>query len=130
MESKLSPRLMYLAAQLAERHRIPETDIVHPKVLVMSGDGTIDTFMTAKLREPHYIPYCLKIDCGRVRRTAWGFQCPTCGNKMNYNLRHFDGNQNVVYDGDAPPILSIKEWNTQVVARSQAKQEKKVSEWK
>lgn len=117
----LTPHQMMLARQLAERHRIPETSIVHPEVLVHNRDGTVDTFMTAKLREPHYVPYCLNLlECGRLRRTEWGFKCPTCGNKANYDLTKYDGNQNVKYVG-APPVLSIKEWNAQVVARKHAK---------
>jgi hypothetical protein len=123
---KLSPELMAMAAQLAERHRIPDSPYVHPKVLVMNRDGTVDTFMTGKLREPHYVPYCMKTsDCMRVRRTEWGFQCPSCGNKMNYDLRHFNGNEGVVYDNDGPPALTLAQWNTQVAMRKQLKQEKK-----
>jgi len=110
------------------RHRIPESPHKHPKVIVYSHDGTIDTFMTDKLRNSdngHYVPYCLVgADCGRVRKTEWGFECPTCGNKMNYDLSHYDGNQNVTYEGPAP-ILSIEAWNQQVAARKAVKKAKK-----
>jgi hypothetical protein len=115
-----------IAARLAEKHRIPHSDVVHPKVFVPDGKGGIDEWMTAKLRsqdegEGPYVPYCLVgADCGRVRRKTWGFQCPTCGNKMNWDLSHYDGNVNVKFDGP-PPVLSIKDWNAQVEARKAAK---------
>lgn len=110
---ELSPALQALAARLAKKHMIPKSDIVHPKVLVTNSDGTIDEFMTDKLRnsdDGHYVPYCMVgTDCGRVRKTAWGFECPTCGNKMNYDLSHYDGNINVVYDGSPPdPIIATQ----------------------
>lgn len=119
---QLSPELEALAHRLAERHRIPVSKHEHPKVFVKNGDGTVDTFMTAKLREPHYVPYCLVgADCARVRRTEYGFKCPRCGNQMNWDLSHYDGNKNVEYDNDKPPVLSIKAWNAQVEARKYAK---------
>lgn len=126
MNTQLSPELMAMAARLAERHRIPETDIVHPKVFVPDHKGGVNEFMTAKLREPHYVPYCLiGRDCARVRRTEWGFQCPYCGNKMNFDLSHYDGNANVKYDGPAP-VLTPKQWNEQVTAKKQARAQRRV----
>lgn len=123
---QLSPELEAMAARLAYRHTIPESPHIHPKVFVKQGDGTVDAFMTAKLREPHYVPYCLKeASCARVRRTDYGFYCPWCGNKMNYDLSHYDGNKNVEYDNDKPPTLSIEKWNEQVDARKQAKKASK-----
>lgn len=125
---ELTPYERLLAAQCAERHRIPVTDIVHPKVFAVSHNGEVDEFMTAKLREPHYVPYCLKrTDCGRVRRTDYGFKCPTCGNQMNYDLSHYDGNVNVRYDGP-PPVPDIKTWNANVEARRRAKAERR-TQW-
>lgn len=116
-----------MAERLARKHVIPESSIVHPKVKIMNSDGTVDEFMTAKLREPHYVPYCLKtVDCGRVRRREWGFECPTCCNKMNYDLTHFDGNQNVVYDGPAP-VPSREVWNAQVEARKRAREDRRLA---
>ena len=82
-----------LVEQLAARHRIPTAEHKHPAVVVQG-----DAFMTEKLRDPDYVPYCLvRTECGRVRRVADGFECPTCGNKMNYDLTHFNGNKNVQY---------------------------------
>jgi hypothetical protein len=120
----LSPELQALAFRLARKHRIPESPYTHPKVVVRNADGTVDTFMTDKLRNSdggHYVPYCLVgTDCGRVRKTEWGFECPVCGNKMNWDLTHYDGNINVEFDGP-PPVLSIKQWNEQVEAKKRAK---------
>jgi hypothetical protein len=95
-----------LAAQLAERHRIPKSTVSHPEVVFPGDDG----FMAMKMKEdPDYVPYCLvKSECGRVRRTPYGFQCPTCGNQMNYDLTHYDGNKKVQYVGDpAPAVLAL-----------------------
>jgi hypothetical protein len=89
--------LQRLAAECAERHRIPKATVTHPAVIVPG-----DEFMTEKLRDPDYVPYCFGTNCGRTRRTEFGFQCPTCGNKMNYDLRHYDGNKDVQYVGAAP----------------------------
>ncbi len=84
-----------LVADLVARHEIPKATVQHPAGVIVPGDD----FMTAKLREPDYVPYCLVHSvCGRVRRTVDGFQCPTCGNKMNYDLTHFNGNVNVRYE--------------------------------
>lgn len=126
----LSPQLMRMAHQLAERHRIPESDIVHPKVFVPgTEEGGVDTFMTAKLREPHYVPYCLVgQDCARTRRKSWGFECPRCGNRMNWDLTHYNGNINVKYDGP-PPVLGIKEWNEALVAKKQAKAQERLNRY-
>lgn len=91
-------QIRLLAAQLAERHRVPKATVTHPAVIVPG-----DEFMTKKLQDPDYVPYCLvKSDCGRVRRTVYGFNCPTCGNQMNYDLTHYDGNKKVEYTGEAP----------------------------
>lgn len=87
--------LMALAAILAERHRIPTATVQHPKGVIVPGDE----FMTEKLRDPDYVPYCLKHTmCGRMRRVADGFECPTCKNKANYDLTKFNGNVNVQYE--------------------------------
>lgn len=104
--TQLSPELEALARRLAAKHAIPESPHKHPKVIVYNHDGTVDTFMTDKLRnsdDGHYVPYCLVgTNCGRVRKTEWGFECPACGNRMNYDLSHYDGNKNVQYDGPPP----------------------------
>lgn len=119
-----------MALRLAEKHREPNEVVPHPKVFVMNGDGTVDTFMTDKLRDDVYVPYCLKkSECGRVRRREWGFQCSCCGNKMNWDLSHYDGNVNVKFDGPPPPkkaqpskkVPSIKDWNARVEARKHAR---------
>jgi hypothetical protein len=106
-----TPQLEALARRLAEKHRIPETDIVHPTVIFKNNDGTTDEFMMRKMREePNYVPYCLVgIECGRVRRRVWGFECPTCGNKMNYDFTRYDGNRNVEYVSEPPdPIIATQ----------------------
>lgn len=125
----LSPQLMAMAHQLAERHRIPESPHIHPRVFVPDRDGGVDEFMTAKLREPHYVPYCLVgIDCARTRRYPWGFECPRCGNRMNWDLTHYNGNINVKYDGP-PPVLGIKEWNEALAAKKQAKAQNRLNRY-
>lgn len=91
-------QMQMLAAQLAARHAIPKATVSHPAVIVPG-----DEFMTEKLADPNYVPYCLvKPECGRVRRRVYGFECPTCGNQMNYDLTHYDGNKTVQYTGEAP----------------------------
>jgi hypothetical protein len=82
------------AAMLAAKHHTPKATVQHPKGVIVPGDE----FMTGKLKDPDYVPYCMMHSaCGRVRRTEFGFQCPTCGNKMNYDLTHYDGNANVQF---------------------------------
>jgi hypothetical protein len=104
------------AADCAERHRIPKATVTHPPIIVPG-----DPFMTEKLRDPDYVPYCGPcVPMQRLRRVADGFECPTCGNKMNYDLTHFNGNVNVQYEG-AAPTLSIKQWNDRVDAIKAAK---------
>ena len=79
---------------IARRHYPTSAPVEHPKGVIVPDDP----FMTAKLREPGYAPYCLKRNaCGRVQRTDFGFQCPSCGNRMNYDLTHFNGNVDVQY---------------------------------
>jgi hypothetical protein len=103
--STLSPEMLRLAEQCAARHRIPKAEFAHPGVIVPG-----DEFMTEKLKDPDYVPYCFGTDCGRTRRTAYGFKCPTCGNQMNYDLTHYDGNKNVQYDGE-PPSAALSTLN-------------------
>lgn len=87
--------LRAMSGNLAARHAIPAATVAHPTGVVVPDDA----FMTMKLRDPSYVPYCVKHSaCGRVRRTDFGFQCPTCGNRMNYDLTHFNGNVNVQYE--------------------------------
>lgn len=111
-----------LAAECAARHHTPKATVTHPEVVVPG-----DPFMTMKLKDPDYVPYCMGAGCGRTRRTAFGFQCPTCGNKANFDLTRYDGNRNVQYVG-AAPALSVKEWNAQVDARRAAKKRDKNKE--
>lgn len=90
-----STELALFAQILSARHHTPKATVTHPQGVVVPGDA----FMTHKLTDPDYVPYCMvKSECGRVRRTEFGFQCPTCGNKMNYDLTHYDGNANVQYE--------------------------------
>lgn len=88
--------LKLLAEMLAERHRTPKAEFDHPKGVIVPGDA----FMTEKLKDRDYVPYCFGSGCGRTRRVADGFLCPTCGNKMNYDLTHFNGNVDVKYEDD------------------------------
>jgi predicted RNA-binding Zn-ribbon protein involved in translation (DUF1610 family) len=119
-----------MARQLAARHAIPKSGIKHPPVVVIRN-GEVDEFMTAKLREEDYVPYCLiKPECARVRRKAWGFECPNCGNKMNWDLKHYDGNQNVVYaEGYVPPPLTIQQWNEQVEIKKQKRAQERAANY-
>lgn len=83
-----------LAAQCAERHRTPKSTVTHPAGVIVPGDD----FMTMKLRDPDYVPYCGPcVPMQRVRRVADGFECPTCGNKSNFDLTKFNGNVDVKY---------------------------------
>lgn len=109
-----------LAAECAARHRIPKATVQHPAGVIVQGDP----FMTDKLRDPDYVPYCFGTYCGRTRRTEFGFQCPTCGNKMNYDLTHYNGNIHVWYE-DGPQVLSIERWNAAVDARKAARAERR-----
>lgn len=108
-----------LARECAARHRIPKAEFTHPAVIVPG-----DEFMTNKLRDPDYVPYCFGTHCGRTRRTEYGFKCPTCGNKMNYDLTHYNGNANVQYVG-AAPVPTKEQWNAAVEARKAARKGKR-----
>jgi hypothetical protein len=105
-----------LAMELAVRHRIPKSTVRHPAGVIVPGDR----FMTGKLRDPDYVPYCMGDGCGRTRRVVEGFECPSCGNRMNFDLTHYDGNISVQYEGDAP-VLTVQQWNARVDARKAAR---------
>jgi hypothetical protein len=91
----LTPFERVLAEQCAARHRIPKATVEHPKGVIVPGDP----FMTKKLRDPDYVPYCMPCTpMQRLRRVADGFECPTCRNKLNYDLTRFNGNINVQYE--------------------------------
>jgi hypothetical protein len=106
-----------LAAECAARHRIPKSTVTHPAGVIVPNDD----FMTEKLRDPDYVPYCGPcMPMQRVRRVADGFECPTCGNKSNYDLTHYNGNVNVQYEG-ARPVLTIIQWNDAADARKAAR---------
>jgi hypothetical protein len=144
----LSPELMLMAHQLAAKHRTPKSDIVHPKVFVPDGKGGVDEFMTARLRDFEgedrpYVPYCLVgPSCGRLHRVQFGFECPMCGNKTNWDLTHWNGNKDVKFDGEPPAVrcpppppppkpLSPREqrakWNAEVEAKRRLKAARKAS---
>jgi hypothetical protein len=120
-----------MAARLAEKHKIPVTDIRHPWVKLIQPDGTEDTWMQDKLRysdDGNYVPYCLRgTGCGRLHKTEYGFKCPTCGNKANYDLTRYNGNLNVVYEPGHEPKLTIQQWNEQVEARKKARHERRLN---
>jgi len=91
----MTPIEQLLAAQCAERHRIPKALVEHPKGVIVPGDP----FMTMKLKDPDYVPYCGPcVPMQRLRRVADGFECPTCKNKANYDLTPFNGNVGVQYE--------------------------------
>lgn len=93
-------RMALLIAECAARHHTPKATVSHPAGVIVPGNP----FMTEKLRDPDYVPYCMGNGCGRTRRVVDGFKCPTCGNHMNFDLTHFNGNVDVQYEPtkDAP----------------------------
>lgn len=98
MTSKLSPELLMLAAQMAERHRIPEATVTHPAVIVPNNP-----FMTEKLQDKNYVPYCARCTlCYRLRRTEFGFECPNCHTQANFDLTPYNGNVGVQYVTEEP----------------------------
>lgn len=106
-----------LAAECAARHRIMKATVRHPAGVIVQGDP----FMTKKLRDPDYVPYCGPCTpMQRLRRVTNGFECPACGNKSNFDLTPYNSNINVQYEG-APPALSIEQWNAGVDARKAAR---------
>lgn len=94
--------LRAMVSEVVARHMTPKATVTHPAGVIVPGDE----FMTEKLKDPDYVPYCLvRQSCGRTRRVADGFKCPTCGNHTNYDLTHFNGNVDVQYStekGSAP----------------------------
>ncbi len=107
-----------LAEELAARHRTPKSLVTHPTGVIVPGDE----FMTEKLKDPDYVPYCSKCEPAyRVRRMSYGFRCPNCGNRMNYDLTHYNNNVNVSYEGQP---LSIGAWNAEVERKKAAKKRK------
>lgn len=103
-----------LQEMAAARHRTPKTTVAHPKGVIVKNDP----FMTEKLQDPDYVPYCGPCEpMQRLRRVEDGFVCPSCGNKSNWDLSKFNGNVDVTYDdsegaGELPkapePVLG---WN-------------------
>jgi len=110
---------LLLAAQCAERHRIPKATVAHPAVIVPD-----DPFMTEKLRDPDYVPYCSPcVPMQRLRRVADGFQCPTCGNKTNYDLTRFNGNVGVQYAQSAGAQAAAPEGDSRSRIRNEKNEE-------
>lgn len=138
-------QIQALALQLASRHIIPQSPYKHPLVFVPDGKGGVDEFMTAKLREVEdngapYVPYCMKTsNCMRTRRTEWGFKCPTCGNETNWDLTQWNGNANVMFEGEPPTVRAPAprhiapptprqlrdEWNKRVKEKKQRRDERR-----
>lgn len=84
-----------MAAQAAARHRIPKADCLHPKGVIVPNSE----FMTEKLQDPDYVPYCGPcVPMQRLRRVSDGFLCPNCGNHSNWDLTKFNGNKDVQFD--------------------------------
>lgn len=97
-----------MAEQAAVRHHIPKSTVTHPTGVIVPGDE----FMTEKLKDPDYVPYCSScMPVQRLRRTEYGFRCPGCGKRANYDLTAYNGNVAVQYEGQP---LSIAAWNAQV----------------
>lgn len=87
--------LRAMAEEAAARHRIPEATVTHPKGVIVPGDE----FMTEKIRDPNYVPYCGPcMPMRRMRRVEDGFVCPTCGCKSNWDLTKFNNNVDVKFD--------------------------------
>lgn len=83
-----------LIKDLSERHKIPETNIVHPKGVIVPGDE----LLTKKIADGVYTPYCGKcLPMRRLFRIEDGFECRTCKVKLNYDLTLFNGNVDVKY---------------------------------
>lgn len=106
MTFKLTPEMQILAAQLAARHHIPKSTVIHPKGVICVGNP----FMTEKLKDPDYVPYCAHCSlCYRLRRTEFGFECPSCHNKANFDLTKYNGNINVQYEKENDDGSEIRE---------------------
>lgn len=115
----LSPELARFAEEAAARHRIPKATVTHPKGVIVPGNP----FMTEKLQDPDYVPYCSPCTpMQRLRRTTYGFYCPSCGTKANYDLTRYNGNVAVQYEG-VP--LSVAAWNAEVDRKKAMKTMKK-----
>jgi hypothetical protein len=84
-----------MAREAAARHRTPEPiGDPHPKGVIVQGDE----FMTEKISDPDYVPYCGPcVPMQRVRRVSDGFECPTCCNKSNWDLTKFNHNVDVQF---------------------------------
>jgi hypothetical protein len=103
MEFKDYPlHIQLLAEQLGARHRTPVSTVDHPKGVIVPGNP----FMTDKLKDRDYVPYCSKCTlCYRLRRTSFGFECPNCHNKANFDLTPFNDNINVQYEKVSDEII-------------------------
>jgi hypothetical protein len=89
------PAIQYLVNMTRSRHEIPEATVDHPKGVIVPNDP----FMTEKLKDRNYVPYCTPCTLmQRLRRVEDGFICPSCGNKANWDLTKFNGNINVQYE--------------------------------
>lgn len=118
-------QMRIMAAEAAERHRTPETNVRHPPGVIVPNDK----LLTSNIKDPNYVPYCGPcVPFQRLRRIPEGFICPTCRNKSNWDLTKFDGNQNVQYEeGYTTPVSDIKTWNANVEARRQQRLERRLS---
>jgi hypothetical protein len=41
--------------------------------------------------DPDWTPYCFRLGCRKMVKRAYGFQCPTCANKIKHDMTHYDG---------------------------------------
>ncbi len=104
-----------LAEEAAARHHTPKSTVTHPEGVIVPSCA----FMTEKLKDPDYVPYCSPCDpMQRLRRTEYGFRCPGCGKTSNFDLTPFNNNISVQYEGKP---LSIGAWNAEVDRKKAAK---------
>jgi len=96
-----------LAEEAAARHRTPKAEFDHPKGVIVP----FSELLTENIRDRDYVPYCGPCDpMQRERRVADGFQCPTCGNKTNWDLTPFNGNVDVQFDPEHADPEWLAKW--------------------
>jgi hypothetical protein len=107
-----------MALECAARHHSPPSTVKHPAGVIVPDNP----FMTEKIQDPDYVPYCGHCSLmQRIRRTEYGFRCPGCGDKSNFDLTKFNGNVAVSYVGQP---LSIGAWNAEVDRKKALKNNK------
>jgi len=93
-KSALSPpgiHPAFFSAMLARTERIEYGYKLHETAYAMTDDQLATMRKALGLeKDKEYRPYCLKDGCDypRMFLTAFGFQCPTCHNKIGFDLTH------------------------------------------